>query len=88
MRTLLLCLAFSLLGAAGCSSRCEDLHAEAIEGAYQLRTGLDDDVSLEGLVLTAASLDASADRVVLTYTTAQGAQLRATYRVKKKSKVD
>jgi len=67
--------------AAGCGpTRCEDYTPVAIGGTYK------GGGSLGGERLLNVSLEAGAKQVTLTYTDLDGARVKATYRVLKKSR--
>lgn len=72
----------ALLGATvGCKrTRCEDLEAVPVHGVYQGGGSLGEDRLLR------VGIDTTGTKVVLTYAMMDGSQIRATYRVSKKSK--
>jgi hypothetical protein len=73
---------FALLAAQGCRGpRCEDLTPEPLAGSYRGGGSLGPERLLD------VTVEATEQRVQLTYTTLDGSKLRATYRVSKKSKM-
>jgi hypothetical protein len=72
----------TLASAAGCraKTRCEDLVREPIAGKYRGGGALGEERMFD------VSLEATAQQVALTYTSADGSRIRALYRITKKSK--
>lgn len=76
-----LMLALMLASLAACKrTRCEDLQAVPIAGVYKGGGSLGEQRLLR------VRLEASGKKVVLTYAMMDGSQIRATYRVSKKTK--
>lgn len=78
-RALVCLLALMALG-MGCRTKCEDLVAESLPGSYRGGGSLGDERLLN------VAVDADAKQVALTFTTKDGARVRALYRVDKKVK--
>jgi hypothetical protein len=80
--TRLLALAACLVFWSGCKqTRCEDLEPVPVAGIYQGGGSLGDERMLR------VGLDSSSGKkVILTWTNMDGSQIRATYRIAKKSK--
>jgi hypothetical protein len=65
----------------GCKrTRCEDLQAMPVAGLYKGGGSLGEERLLR------VAVDATSSKVVLTYAMMDGAKIRATYRIAKKSK--
>ncbi len=74
-------LALVVLSSAACrQTRCEDLEAVPVSGSYKGGGSLGEERLLR------VALDTSGKKVVLTYAMMDGSRIRATYRIKKKSK--
>ena len=75
------CVLWALVPLSGCrKTRCEDLAAVPVAGVYTGGGSLGQERMLR------VSLLASGDQVALSYTTMDGSQIRAIYRVLKKGK--
>jgi len=78
----MLLLSSAVLSTAACrQTRCEDLRAEPIEGAYRGGGSLGEER------MRKVSFEATSQQVVLTYSAQDGSRIRALYRVLEKSKV-